>query len=76
MTIALLLNFVVAESYVMPNSHEYNTGNPNMIVELLYSLESGNGYQPFPNVLTITLTLVAGLIGGIVAYSRVVRSKS
>jgi hypothetical protein len=72
MTVMLILNLVVTESVVVPNSHEYNTGNQNMITELLYNFESGNGYQPFPNMLNITLTLALGLLGGIFAYSRVV----
>lgn len=76
MIAALLLNFVVTESFVVTNSHKYNTGNANIIVELLYNFESGNGYQPFPNMLNIILTLALGLIAGIFVYSKILRKSN
>lgn len=76
MTAALLLNFVVTESLVVTNSHKYNTGNPHMLVELLYNFESGNGYQPFPNMLNIILTFALGLIAGIFVYSKISRKSN
>ena len=65
---AFAANYFIFLCFVLPNAHNYNTGDSNSVIELLYDFPSSNGYGPEPSMLNIALTFIIGTLIGFFAF--------
>jgi len=66
--IATAFNYAALHRIMIPDECYYHDNGTTAIFDLFYDIPLHNGYHPFPTLLNVILTVMFGLIGGVMAY--------
>jgi hypothetical protein len=63
--LALIFNFAVIDSIVVPDPCYYHSHDTTWLFDLFYKITSAEGYHPSPSVFNFIFTITAGTAAGI-----------
>lgn len=70
------LNFGVIQSIIIPDPCLYHRKEITPTWELFYYLSAAEGYHPFPTLFNFSLTLIVGIIVGLILSKRILTQQN
>jgi hypothetical protein len=64
----VFLNYCIIEPILIPDSCAYHAEDTSNLFNLLYKMDSIDGYHPFPTLFNFLLTMTLGVISGLAVY--------